>query len=169
MKEQEQGIHYRTGGKLTHCGVEILPDGKDIECIYIKDVNFYDRHEVAGRELDNVWVVRFHQNPYTELPMMLNSTNRKRLAKLAKQPYLNLIKDFPIRLTQEDARDVQDGGTTKGLRISKMPASIPRKEKLDQKHKSWVDSRKYIKEGGKMSELEKRFEISEEAKKELVK
>lgn len=166
---KEQGIHYRTGGKLTHCGVEILPDGKDIECIFIKDVNFYDVHEVAGRELDNVWVVRFHENSYTELPMMLNSTNRKRLAKLAKQPYLNLIKDFPIRLTQEDARDVQDGGTTKGLRISKIPASVPKKEILTQKHDKWTDSKKYIKDGGKMEELRKRFEISAEIEKELLK
>ena len=27
----EQGIHYRTGGKLTHAGCEMLPSGKDIE------------------------------------------------------------------------------------------------------------------------------------------
>lgn len=168
MKE-EQGIHYRTGGKLTHCGVEILPNGEDILCIYIKDITFYDSHEVAGKTLDNVWIATFHENEYTDLPMMLNSTNRKRLAKLAKTDYLNLVKDFPVRLTQETARDVQDGGTTKGLRISKVPATIPQKETLDKNHENWEKSKEYIKKGGKISELKKRFEVSKEVEEELKK
>ena len=32
--------HYREGGKLTHSGVEILPNGKDIDYIVIKEVKW---------------------------------------------------------------------------------------------------------------------------------
>ena len=119
----EQGIHYRQGGKLTHCGCEILPNGNDIEYIVIKNIDLKGKEFIGGRDEKDVWIANFHENPYTKLPMVLNATNRKRLAKLAKNPMINLIKDFPVRLTQEECRDAQDGGTTWGLRISKLPAN----------------------------------------------
>ena len=38
--EDQRNIHYRTGGKLTHCGVECLPEGKDIERIIIARIEY---------------------------------------------------------------------------------------------------------------------------------
>ena len=35
--------------------------------------------------------------------------------------YLARLENVPVRLTKEKTRDVQDGGETWGLRISKMP------------------------------------------------
>lgn len=172
MANKESMIHYRTGGKLTHCGVEILPNGQDIPCIYIKSIKFHESHEVAGRSIDNVWIATFEPNPYTTLPMVLNSTNRVRLSKLAREPYLERISNFPVRLTQEDAKDVKNGGTTKGLRISKTPATIPpqpKKEVMTKEHPNFDKCVAHIKGGGTVDDLRVKYDISKDVEDEIRK
>ena len=80
--EDQRNIHYRVGGKLTHCGVECLPQGKDIERIIIARIEYKESEMINGRTENGVWVAHFAQNPYTSLPLILNATNRKRLVKL---------------------------------------------------------------------------------------
>lgn len=123
--EDQRNIHYRMGGKLTHCGVECLPGGKDIERIIIARIEYKESEMINGRKENGVWVAHFAHNPYTDLPFILNATNRKRLVKLFPDcdGYLARLEDVPVRLTKEKTRDVQDGGETWGLRISKLPAS----------------------------------------------
>lgn len=127
--EDQRNIHYRMGGKLTHCGVECLPGGKDIERIIIARIEYKESEMINGRKEDGVWVAYFAPNQYTQLPFILNATNRKRLVKLFPDcdGYLARLENVPVRLTKERTRDVQDGGETWGLRISKLPAS-PEKE-----------------------------------------
>lgn len=136
--EDQKSIHYRVGGKLTHAGVEMLPGGKDIERIIIASIEYKESEVINGRTEKGVWVAHFAPNPYTNLPLILNSTNRKRLVKLYPDcdGYLARLENVAVRLTKEETRDVQDGGTTWGLRISKIPASDaptttaqPKKEK----------------------------------------
>lgn len=124
MFEQES-IHYRVGGKLTHAGVEMLPEGKDIERIVIERIEYKDKESINGRVEEGVWIAYFAKNPYTKLPFILNATNRKRLVKQFPEcdGYPARLKNIAVRLTKERTRDVQDGGETWGLRISKMPAS----------------------------------------------
>lgn len=117
--------HYRTGGKLTHCGCEVLVGGRDIEYIVISEIKFKQEEEVGGRTEKGVWVAYFAPNPFTNLPMILNSTNRKRLFKLSGNEHIDELKNFPVRLTKEKCKDATDGGETVGLRISKMPAKAP--------------------------------------------
>lgn len=123
--EDQRNIHYRKGGKLTHAGVECLPDGKDIERIIIARIEYKESEMINGRTETGVWVAHFAQNPYTSLPMILNATNRKRLVKQFPEcdGYPARLENVPVRLTREKTRDVQDGGETWGLRISKLPAS----------------------------------------------
>lgn len=123
--EDQRNIHYRVGGRLTHCGVECLPDGKDIERIIIARIEYKESEMINGRTENGVWVAHFAQNPYTSLPFILNATNRKRLVKLFPEcdGYIARLENIPVRLTREKTRDVQDGGETWGLRISKIPAS----------------------------------------------
>lgn len=129
--ESQESIHYRVGGKLTHCGVECLPGGNDIPRIIIEYIEYKEKETINGRTEDGVWVAHFAQNPYTSLPFILNATNRKRLAKQFPEceGYLARLKNVAVRLTKEKCRDVQDGGETWGLRISKVPAeSAPPKK-----------------------------------------
>lgn len=123
--ESQENIHYRVGGKLTHCGVECLPQGNDIPRIVIERIEYKDRESINGRVEEGVWIAHFAKNPYTSLPFILNATNRKRLIKQFPDcdGYPARLKNIAVRLTKERCRDVQDGGETWGLRISKLPAA----------------------------------------------
>ena len=195
--EQEQGIHYRTGGKLTHCGCECLPGGRDIQYIVIERIEYKETEEIGGRRENNIWIAHFAPNPYTKLPMVLNATNRKRIAKLYPDcnGYINLLKNIPVRLTKEKCRDAQDGGETWGLRISKMrptapqqgaaeirqqyqqgstPASAPApaqaKQTLELTDDAMVSQAiTYLKNGGNIEIIKKKYNLSAETEKELLK
>lgn len=132
MEQNQENIHYRTGGRLTHVGVECLPNGADIERIVIERIEYKDRESINGRVEEGVWIAYFAKNPYTSLPFILNATNRKRLVKQFPEcdGYPARLKNIAVRLTKERCRDVQDGGETWGLRISKTPAA---EEKAQQK------------------------------------
>lgn len=122
--ESQENIHYRVGGRLTHCGVECLPQGKDIPRIIIERIEYKEKEMINGRAEEGVWVAHFAPNPYTKLPFILNATNRKRLIKQFPdcEGYPARLKNIAVRLTKERCRDVQDGGETWGLRISRLPA-----------------------------------------------
>ena len=195
--EQEQGIHYRTGGKLTHCGCECLPGGRDIQYIVIERIEYKETEEIGGRRENKIWIAHFAPNPYTRLPMVLNSTNRKRIAKLYPDcnGYINLLKNIPVRLTKEKCRDAQDGGETWGLRISKMrptatqqgaaearqlyqqglsptpaPAPAQAKQTLELTDDAMVSQAiTYLKNGGDIETIKKKYNLSSETEKELLK
>ena len=195
--EQEQGIHYRTGGKLTHCGCECLPGGRDIQYIVIERIEYKETEEIGGRRESNIWIAHFAPNPYTKLPMVLNSTNRKRIAKLYPDcnGYINLLKNIPVRLTKEKCRDAQDGGDTWGLRISKIrptapqqgaaeirqqyqpgpaptpaPAPAQAKQTLELTDDAMVSQAiTYLKNGGDIEIIKKKYNLSAETEKELLK
>jgi len=107
----------------------MLPDGKDIERIIIARIEYKESEMINGRTENGVWVAHFAPNPYTNLPMLLNATNRKRLVKQFPEcdGYPARLENIAVRLTKEKTRDVQDGGETWGLRISKLPAAAEAK------------------------------------------
>ena len=163
----EQGIHYRTGGKLTHAGCEMLPNGKDIEYIVIERIEFKESENIGGRTEQGVWIAYFAKNEYTNLPMVLNSTNRKRIAKLFPEVEgcINLLKNIAVRLTREKTRDVQDGGETWGLRISRMPAkkpTAPKKEVLSKEHPNWAKCVAWLVGGEDIEALRGKYQITKE-------
>lgn len=170
---EEKGIHYRTGGKLTHAGCEMLPSGKDIEYIIIERIEYKEREEVGGRTEKGVWVAYFAKNQYTDLPMVLNATNRKRIAKQFPQceGCINLLKNIAVRLTREKTRDVQDGGETWGLRISKLPAKASQitKDTLTNTHANWNNCVEWLAGGNDIASLRARFNISKEVEEQLIK
>lgn len=140
--EDQRNIHYRKGGKLTHCGVECLPDGKDIERIIIARIEYKESEMINGRTENGVWVAHFAPNPYTDLPFILNATNRKRLVKQFPEcdGYPARLENVAVRLTREKTRDVQDGGETWGLRISKIPAAAAEAPKKKVVPESKIDA-----------------------------
>lgn len=123
----QRDIHFRTGGNITHAGIEVLPSGNDIEYIVIERIEFRDSEQINGRKQNGVWIAHFAKNQYTNLPWVINSTNRRRLAKLFPEceGYLARLQNVAIRLTKEKTRDPQDGGECWGLRVSLIPAKQP--------------------------------------------
>jgi hypothetical protein len=170
---KEQGIHYRTGGKLTHAGCEMLPDGKDIEYIVIERIEFKDQENIGGRTEQGVWIAHFAKNQYTKLPMVLNATNRKRIAKLFPEVEgcINLLKNVAVRLTREKARDIQDGGETWGLRISRMPAKVPaapKKIKITKGCEKWDNCVDWVVSGKDVESLRQWYDISKEVEEAII-
>lgn len=73
----QEDIYYRAGGKITHAGCEILDGGKDTDFI-IDHIEFKDQEKINGKTENGVWLMHFAKNPYTTLPVILNSTNKKK-------------------------------------------------------------------------------------------
>lgn len=159
--EDKNLIHWRKSGSNQHCGCEILPGGSDIEYIVIDHITYHDKHVVQGVEKEGIWTATFAPNPYTKLPMILNPTNRKLLCKMARTKFPETIKNFPIRLTSEETR------MGEGLRISKLPPTLPKKDVLTEKHPNWDKCTTHIKNGGAVSDLESKYTVSPETKKLL--
>ena len=131
---EQTDIHFRTGGNITHAGIEVLPAGKDIEYIVLESIEFKESERINGREQSGVWIGHFAPNPYTSLPWVINSTNRRRLAKLfpESEGYLARLHNVAIRLTKDKTRDPQDGGDCWGLRVSLIPAKQPEKKVISE-------------------------------------
>lgn len=138
----EKGIYYKRGSKSDFASVDMLPDGKDIPRIIIKEITFHEQLKINGRSETECWTAKFEKNPWTDKEFVLNSTNRTRIAKAfwdykvedgtPCEGRINLLRDIAVGLTKEEARDVQNGGTTWGLRISKIPAIT------EEKMKKWM-------------------------------
>lgn len=169
--EDQKNIHYRTGGRLTHCGVECLPNGNDIERIIIARIEYKESEMINGRQETGVWLAHFAPNPYTNLPMLLNATNRKRLVKQFPEcdGYPARLENIPVRLTKEKTRDVQDGGETWGLRISKLPAADApaqaKKEIPEDKVQAVIEWAQ--KNGKTMADIEAMYEMSDKVRNAL--
>lgn len=130
----KEGIYYKRGAKSDFASVDMLPNGEDIPRIVLASVDFHETLKINGRTENEAWTATFAPNPFETKPMVLNSTNRRRIAKMYWHTpvedgtecagRINLLANIPVRLTKEEARDVANGGTTWGLRISKQgPAS----------------------------------------------
>lgn len=167
--EDQRNIHYRKGGRLTHCGVECLPDGKDIERIIIARIEYKESEMINGRTENGVWVAHFAKNPYTDLPMLLNATNRKRLVKLFPEcdGYPARLENVPVRLTREKTRDIIDGGETWGLRISKIPASAEQKKVVtEDKVQAVVDWA--VKNGLTVEQVAEKYDFASDTVREAI-
>lgn len=171
MEDQTQ-IHYRTGGKLTHAGVECLPNGADIPRIVIESIEFKDKEMINGRSEEGVWVAHFASNPYTKLPFILNATNRKRIVKLYPEceGYLARLHNIAVRLTKEKCRDVQDGGETWGLRISKQPADAETAPQLKPLTEDKIPAAlKWMQENGKgIEDVKKIYTLTPDMEEKLI-
>lgn len=127
----EEGVYYKRGSKSDFAAVDMLPGGADIPRIVIEKITFHEDITINGRKDKEIFTAKFAQNPWCNKEMVLNSTNKSRIAKLywntpvedgtPCEGRINLLKNIAVRLTKEEARDVQMGGTTYGLRVSKIP------------------------------------------------
>lgn len=138
----EEGIYYRRGSKSDFASVDMLPGGGDIPRICIEKITFHENITINGRKETEIFTAKFAPNPWTDKEFVLNSTNKTRIAKqhwndtvedgTACEGRINLLKNIYVRLTKEEARDVQNGGTTYGLRISRIgPAT-------EQEMRKWM-------------------------------
>lgn len=195
----EEGIYYKRGSKSDFAAVDMLPGGQDIPRIVIEKITFHETITINGRKETEIFTAKFAPNPWCNKEFVLNSTNKARIAKqhwndtvedgTPCEGRINLLKNIAVRLTKEEARDVQNGGTTFGLRVSRIePAS-------EQEMRRWMIEHGYaagtiesapatrkqlpadkvdvvvkwaLERGLALEEVEKKYEMSDEVR-ELVK
>lgn len=163
----EQLKHWRYGGNITHIGMEALPSGNDITVVI--DRIAHVENEVVNGKKQPAWVCWFKKNPYFTLPMVLNTTNRKRLVKLSGTSYLETVKDLPVILTKEMDKIPGESEKDWCLRISKIKPTN-NKQKLDVNSPNYASIKKWLKEqGGSIEGIKAKYEVSEETIKELLK
>lgn len=189
----EGGIYFRAGSKSDYASVDMLPNGEDIPRIVIDRIEFHDEAiSINGRTEKGVWLAHFAPNPFGTKPMVLNATNRRRIAKAhwhdrmedgsENQGMINLLRGIPVRLTKEMARDVSNGGMTYGLRISQVAAATeaemdawlvqhgyreaPRRKTLPadkvQAVAEWAKSK-----GKTMADIEAAYDMDEDVRKAM--
>jgi hypothetical protein len=163
MAEQELK-HYRYGGKLTHIGMEALPSGKDITVVI--DRIAWVESEVVNGEKKPCWVAYFQKNPYFDLPMILNATNKKRIARLAEDQYLERVKNLPVTLTKEMDKAI-GGGKDWSLRVSVIkPKITPQgqviKIALTPTSGNWASIVKWVQDGNAIEKVTAKYEVSPE-------
>jgi len=137
QNNMEEGIYYKRGSKSDFAGVEILGDTMEIPRVIIEEIAFHENLKVQGKNERERWTCKLQG---IDKPMLLNATNRKRLAKrfwdtpvadgTPCHGRLNLLSGLgcAIRLDSEPCRDPSDGEMTIGLRVSKFdpdPAPAP--------------------------------------------
>lgn len=171
MAEEQVYKHYRYSGKLSHVGCECLPNGHDIT-VTIERISFVD-NEVINGEKQSAWVCYFKPNNYFKLPMVLNATNRKRLAKLSGTPYLETVQNLTVTLCQEMDKAI-GGGKDWALRISniraKMPETVVEKKLLTLQSPNFAEIKTWLaSEKGTMAGLLKAYEPDSECMVELRK
>lgn len=147
----EEGIYYKRGSKSDFAAVDMLPGGQDIPRIVIEKITFHETMTINGRKETEIFTAKFAQNPWCNKEFVLNSTNKARIAKqhwndtvedgTICEGRINLLKNIAVRLTKEEARDVQNGGTTFGLRISKIPPAS------EQEMQQWMAAHGYAPAG----------------------
>lgn len=158
--------HFRYGGKLTHSGCEVLPNGKNID-VTITSIEYKENETVNGKSQD-AWIGKTKE---LKLPILLNSTNRKRLAKLTGTDYLETVKNFVVTLTSEETKDPTDIGGAKiqGLRISKIKAKQNKAEavakvKLDIADGNYAQIKDWLSgEGKTLADVLKKYDLTEKA------
>lgn len=159
----EEGIYYKRGSKSDFASVDMLPNGKDIPRIIIEEIKFHERITINGRKETEQWTAKFAHNPWCNKEFVLNSTNKTRIAKqfwnhkvedgTECEGRINLLKNIAVRLTKEEARDVANGGTTYGLRVSRIPAAS------DQEMQQWLVDNGYAQPAQKKVITEDKVQI----------
>ena len=138
----EEGIYYKKGSKSDYAGVEILGDSGVIPRAVIEEIKFHDTLKVQGKNEQERWTCKFQG---IEKRVLLNSTNKKRIAKrFWETPVadgtpchgrINLLSGLglAVRLDSEPCRDPSDGTMTVGLRISLLdPAPAAQKKAIQE-------------------------------------
>ncbi|MBO6248520.1 MAG: hypothetical protein J6N54_06890 [Bacteroidales bacterium] len=179
----EEGIYYKRGSKSDFAGVEILGDAMEIPRAIIEEIAFHENLKVQGKNERERWTCKLQG---IDKPMLLNSTNRKRLAKRFWHTIvadgtechgrLNLLTGLgcAIRLDSEPCRDPSDGEMTIGLRVSKFdpdpapaaPAPAAKKvitEEVIEKTVKWAKEK-----GLTFEQVAEKFDFANETVKDAV-
>lgn len=161
-KEPKVKTHWKKVFNSDYLGSCDLEDGKDLRAV-IKSVSVRKVKNTDGKEQERN--VAVFTDPKLK-PMILNATNCKVVKKFAKSPYINDWNDIAVQIYIKD--DIRAfGDVTEGLRIREIQPSFS-KPKLTRDMPAWANVIGYVKSGKPLSDIEKKYDISE-VKDEILK
>lgn len=173
----EEGIYWKRGAKSDYAGVEILGDSGVIPRAIIEDITFHENLKVQGKNESERWTCKFQG---IEKRVLLNSTNRRRIAKrfwdtpvadgTPCHGRINLLSGLglAVRLDSEPCRDPSDGTMTVGLRISLLdPAPAEQKKAIQESQvQTIVDWAK--KNGYGIEQIAEKYDFASDAVKQAI-
>lgn len=173
----EQGIYWKKGAKSDYAGVEILGDAGVIPRAVIEEITFHESLKVQGKNESERWTCKFRG---VEKLVLLNSTNRRRIAKrfwdtpvadgTPCHGRINLLSGLglAVRLDSEPCRDPSDGTMTVGLRISLLdPAPAAQKKAIQENQiQAIVDWAKKNKFG--IDQIAEKYDFASDAVKQAI-
>lgn len=173
----EQGIYWKKGAKSDYAGVEILGDSGVIPRAIIEEIVFHENLKVQGKNESERWTCKFRG---VDKLVLLNSTNRRRIAKrFWETPVadgtpchgrINLLSGLglAVRLDSEPCRDPSDGTMTVGLRVSLFdPDPAPQKKAIQENQiQTIVDWAK--KNGYGIEKVAEKYDFASDAVKQAI-
>jgi len=151
--------------------------------VIIEEIAFHETLKVQGKTERERWTCKLQG---IEKPMLLNSTNKKRLAKrfwdtpvadgTPCHGRLNLLTGLglAIRLDSEPCRDPSDGEMTIGLRVSKYDpdpapaAPSPAKKKVVTEDKIEATVKWAKEHGFGIEQIKERFDIASQEVEDAI-
>jgi hypothetical protein len=152
---QTKKTHWKKVFNSDYLGSCDLDDGKDLRAV-IKSVEIKKVKGNDGKEQERN-VATFTDSKIK--PMILNATNCKIVKRFAKSVYINDWNNIPVQIYIKD--DIKAfGDITEGLRIREIQPAL-NKPKLTRDLPAWENVIKYVREGKPLSDIEKKYDISE--------
>ena len=146
--------HWKKVFDSDYLGSCDLEDGKDLKLV-IKSVSVQAVKNSDGKTQDRN--VAAFTDPKIK-PMILNVTNSKIVKKFAGSSYIEDWKDIPIQVYIKD--DIKAfGETTEGLRIRPVQPKMTAPE-LKPGTQVWDKAVAYIKQGGDITGIKKKYILS---------
>jgi hypothetical protein len=157
----ETKTHWKKVFNSDYLGSCDLEDGKDLKAV-IKSVAVKNVKGPDGKEQERNVATFTDANIK---PMILNATNCKLIKKFAKSVYINDWNNIPVQIYIKD--DIKAfGEVTEGLRI-RPTQPIMSKPKLRRDTPAYAKAVEAIKNGKKMSDIEKVYDVTEVAEEIL--
>jgi hypothetical protein len=158
----ETKTHWKKVFDSDYLGSCDLEDGKDLRAV-IKSVTVKEVKGTDGKAQERN-VATFTDAKIK--PMILNATNCKIVKKFAKSVFINDWNNIPVQIYVKD--DIRAfGDVTEGLRIREIqPTAV--KPKLTRNMPAWSNVVQYVRDGKPLSDIEKKYDISE-VKDEILK
>lgn len=160
VKESKK-THWKKVFNSDYLGSCDLDNGKDLKAV-IKSVSVQAVKNTDGKKQDRN--VAVFTDPKLK-PMILNATNCKIVKKFAGSSFINDWNNIPIQIYVKD--DIKAfGDVTEGLRIREVQPNMG-KPKLTRDMPAWDNVVAYLKTGKQLSDIEKKYDITE-VKDELL-
>ena len=156
----ENKTHWLQNPNKNYLGHWDLPDGKDL-ILTIESAKWEDVKNPVKGTTEEKRVIRFKEN---YKPLICNQTNAENILLSTGVKYMEDSKGLKIQLYVGVHLDRRTKTDIDCVRVRETPIQKPELKKEMPAYKRVID---YIKKGGSVDDIEKKYTLTTELKKEL--